>query len=52
MGQCSDWFVEHDTPMVDDLLKLGRSFTALMRSKIGFSSYVNGVQIWPIIEAI
>ena len=51
MGQRADGSVGHDPPMVEDFLKLGRGFTALMRGKIGFSSYINRIQIWPVVEA-
>jgi hypothetical protein len=50
MGQRADWLVEHNATMVEDFLKLCRCFAALARGKIGFSSYINGVQIGPIIK--
>jgi len=30
--------------MVEDFLKLGSSFTALMRRQIGFAAHVDGVE--------
>ena len=52
MGERADWFIQHNAPMVEVFWELGGCFLALMRSKIGFSAHINGVQIRPIIKAI
>ena len=44
MCQRTDGFVHHDSTMVEDFLKLGSSFTALMRRQIGFAAHVDGVE--------
>src|SRR5436190_11638660 len=36
MCQCADGFIQNNATMIEDFLKLCRSFAALMCSKIGF----------------
>src|SRR2546428_13218223 len=51
MRQRTDEFVEDNPPMIEDFLELGCCLAALMRSKMGFSAHINGVQIGPIVKA-
>src|SRR5260370_2295309 len=51
MGQRADGFIQNNTTMVEDSLKLCRCFAAPMCGKIGFSSHIYGVQIRPIVKA-
>ena len=50
MSKRADGLIQHDSPVVEDLLKLSRCFAALVRSKMRSSSNVDGVQIRPVIE--
>ncbi|MGH3571899.1 MAG: hypothetical protein ACRDUW_08745 [Pseudonocardiaceae bacterium] len=43
MGQCADWFVQHNAAMVEDFLELGGGFAALTRGQIGFATSVGSV---------
>src|SRR5439155_812579 len=49
MRQGSDGFVQHDSPMIEDLLKLCGSFPATVSRKKGFSAHINGIQIRPVV---
>src|SRR5215831_20908496 len=39
----TDWLVQHNSPMIQDFLKLGRGFTTLVRRKIGFPAHIDGI---------
>src|SRR5258708_6406171 len=51
MRECTDWFVHDNSAMVEDFLELCCCFATLICSKIGFSAYINRVQIGPIVKA-
>jgi hypothetical protein len=48
MSQCADWFIQHNSAMVKNLLEFDGGFAALMYCEIGFSPHIYGVQV-PII---
>src|SRR5437016_5591189 len=43
VGQRTNGFVEHNSAMVEDFLKLGCCFVAAMCSKIGLSSHIDRI---------
>src|ERR1700680_3083153 len=51
MRQGSDGFVQHGSPMIEDLLKLCRSFPATVSRKKGFSAHINGIHVGPVVKA-
>ena len=51
MGQCAYGFIQHDATVVEDFLELCRSFAASMRSKVGFSSHIDRIEIGPVVKA-
>src|ERR1700674_588648 len=40
MRQCTDGFIQHNTTMVEDLLKLYRGFAAPIRGQISFAAHI------------
>src|SRR6266850_7610051 len=49
MSQRTDGFIGHDPAMVEDFLKLCCRFAALTRGKIGFSSYIDRIQVGAVV---
>src|SRR6266478_2980991 len=48
VSQRADRFIQDDAPMVEDFLKLCCRFATPVRRKIGFSPYVDRIQIRPV----
>lgn len=44
MGERADGFVENNTALVEDFLKLSRSLAAPVRSQIRFPAHIDGIQ--------
>jgi len=44
MSERADGFVEHNSAIVENFLELGGFFFAFMRSQIGFTAYMDGIE--------
>src|ERR1700719_1285295 len=50
MGQRADRFIQNNASMVEDFLKLCCRFATSVRRKIGFSPYVDRIQIRTVVK--